>query len=289
LVFGMFILVALFVAFCVGDPWVEIVQFVNRDAENCPTLALNGQKSAPFSGIAFDLQSGVIRPPTWSADCVASVGYGLNSFLSNVIGKNGYSVGISITSGNTTNGNLTFNDYFCENCSCAVANTATIPLNVCVKNGRENGQNYSRYFQITPKLPPGYTVVGRPTVPGKYTLSWYLASPDGGCTLSARTTQYANNQKCQKVNDLVYINGYCASSSSFTGCTSPNSDCNNCTVFNQPLTETCLADFTNFGSGPVGGVLLPNAVSKIIVYCASSTLTTSFIVALIFSVISIVF
>jgi len=285
----MFLLVAFFCALCVADSWVEIVEYVNRDSENCPTLAQNGQKTGAFTGQAFDLQTGVQRPTNVAPDCVATSGYGLNQFLTQIIPKANYSVGISISSGNTTVGNLTINDYNCSSCLCPVRNTKTLKLNTCIKNGIENGKSYSRYFQITPKLPPGYQIIGKPTVPSKFTLEWYLASPGGLCQVNARTTQYANSQKCQAVNDRVWINGYCADSATFTGCVATDQNCLNCTTFTQPLTQTCVADFTNFASGPINGQTLPNAVSKIIVRCSSTSLTVSILVPLIFTFLSFAF
>jgi len=269
-----------FLVVCLADPWLEIVEYINRDSENCPTLAKDGLKTGAWRGLAFDLQGSTVRQPPVAFDCVAA-SYGLNPQKTTVAPLSGWSLGISNTSSN-----ITIHGYFCPQCSCLPNTTAVIPLNRCLKS-KEGATNFSRWFQITPQLPPGYKIIGVPDVPNFYTLDWFAL---GTCSVSVKKTTFSNNQRCQQINDVRWIYAYCSNSSSMTGCISLDSNCTGCSQFAPPQVDTCIGDFTGFGSGPVNnGQTLPNAVNRIRVHCDANALAVGFVLSLITTFLTFVF
>jgi len=271
------LILALFVSFSLQQslpgPWLEVIQWVDRAGENCPNMNDTGVKDLKNqdTGFAYNTNNVTYKRAVFqaAADCVYLNGYGLNSFLTNIVPKTNYSIGISYNA--TT---VTVNDYNSNGCTGPVANTMVRSLNTCLQDGIEAGITVSRWFQFTDQQPPGYTPIGEDGPTPTFTLSWYTAQPVGCSVLAVAELTYNNNQKCQQIHSGLYIKGYCASKSSFTGCISNSSDCSSCTSYGNIQTDQCVSDFTGYGNG--GNQNLPSIVSDVYVRCSAYSTGVSF-------------
>jgi len=247
----------------------QTVQWVNRVSENCPNYGKGGSKSSPFVGFAYDTFNVTYKKrddeqAPVGADCVGLNNYGLNSFATWIIPRNGYSIGISYN-----DSTVTITEYVGSNCPPPFARAAIRATNKCLQDGLENGNKYSRWFQFTPNEPPGYSAIGPPTA---FTIKYYLP-PSGTCNTLAKSLTIQNDQKCHQIGAGLYIRGYCGSLSKFSGCTSSSSSCANCTDFGLPQVQSCLSDFTGFGTD---GGLFPSPITGIYVTCSAHSLSFTF-------------
>lgn len=247
------LLILNFIALCFADPWLEIVTYVDRDSDNCPDLNNTGVKTGAFTGFAVNL--------TGALTCIP--GYGIDVYGTTTVAKSNSSLGVAYTA--TL---VTLTEYFGAK-GCLVINATRTPvirtLNTCIKEGTLGSQNISRWFQTTPKMPPGYELVdGGKGAPSDYSIELYVGDIGGTCALRTNTLNFANNQRCQKVRDGLFINAYCDAYGNLTGCTSANSDCSGtCQSFGTIVGGECVVDtFYN-----------TSLTSRLIVRCSSSALS----------------
>jgi len=263
-------------------PWLMALEWGNKDNQHCPNLETTGIpdliSADGDTGFAIDTNNDTygrkrsVNGIEAAADCVFLNGYGLNSFLTFIVPKANYSLGVSYNE--TT---VTITDYAQFGCLGPVSDRAVRPLNICLEDGSENGVNYTRWFQFFTQEPPGFTPISDNGPTYSYTLAWYLPEAPTPCSYApVQKTTYINNQQCHEIYANLYINGYCGSSTTFTGIYCNNSDCTQgCVNFGSQLTDQCLSDFTAYGTAD-GAIVDP--VTNIFVVCSAFSTTVSFII-----------
>jgi hypothetical protein len=273
-VFGLFLVYNSQPTANLPGPWLEVLQWVNRAGENCPSMATTGVRDLKDfdTGFAYNTANITYRKRFEEAaapDCTFLAGYGINSFKTQIVPKVGYTFGISYNA--TT---VTVTEYNNTGCVAPAVASMTRPLNTCLQE-TEDGTALSRWFQFTAQEPPGYTPIGQDGPPNEFRLQFFTAGVEG-CGTRVKNDAYPNVQNCQKLHDNLYIKGYCGSSSSFTGCVSPDSDCNaaSCVAFADVQAGQCINDFTGFGQG---GNTFAVPVTKIYVTCSGYTLSSGFL------------
>jgi len=299
----MFVLLALIGYVCCSvGPYIQIIEWDYINSQNCPNLGNGGDGSVVSiqQAYVYSTHNNTYKKREIFVDasmaeesvndplCVIfSIGFGINQYNSSIIPKTGYSIAISFAVGGVTN--CTFVEYASATCAIGTATGVVLIRNflVCYQD-TEGGVPVSRWFQITPQIPPGYTVGALGSGPPNfYDVLYYLTNPaTSGCGTSVASFRFPNDQKCHKLSDTLYVNGYCGSVVSFSGYYYNDSSCTQQVGnLNSVVVNQCGSDVSpGYATGCVSGICLSAPATKLVIQCSStalySTMATTLLVIL---------
>jgi len=275
------VFVSLFIALCMCVPYLQVIEWTNKDDQNCPNFGNGGDGSAQefSSAQVYEISNHTNKKRENEAiapGCVtySTASYGINDFNTSITPKNNHTLAFAYSVDKT---NVTVVEYQSTSCQIGTETGRVLRRSVltCYKSF-ELGNNVSRWFQLTQQIPPGYTNNNGPT--NFFNVKYYQTDvTNGGCGILVKNFQFANDQQCHQLNNNLYIKGYCATPTSFSGSYFTSADCTTGeSAFGNTNVNHCYNDFNPFfGQFCIGGVCTP--AGKVLFTCSSSSLMFNFV------------